>query len=144
MDTPAPTASRQRERGLSRHTASAGAGLVIGPAAFLMYQGFRGMSETFGFRAGVSVGSFAGVLILCVPVVSIVALADVSAAAYAGWRAGRLSRGQCPWCNYQVGVPGARECPECGGALWQLDDPGLVRFRCHVGHAYNGEVLLAE
>src|SRR5439155_27266313 len=35
-------------------------------------------------------------------------------------------------------------CPECGGALWQNDDEKLVRFRCHVGHAYSGEALLAE
>jgi two-component system chemotaxis response regulator CheB len=35
-------------------------------------------------------------------------------------------------------------CPECGGSLWQVDETGLVRFRCHVGHAYGGEVLLSE
>lgn len=35
-------------------------------------------------------------------------------------------------------------CPECGGSLWQVDEPNLIRFRCHVGHAYNGETLLAE
>jgi two-component system chemotaxis response regulator CheB len=35
-------------------------------------------------------------------------------------------------------------CPECGGSLWQVDDISLVRFRCHVGHAYGGEVLLSE
>jgi two-component system chemotaxis response regulator CheB len=35
-------------------------------------------------------------------------------------------------------------CPECGGSLWQVDEKELVRFRCHVGHAYNGEVLLEE
>jgi two-component system chemotaxis response regulator CheB len=35
-------------------------------------------------------------------------------------------------------------CPECGGSLWQVDDTGLIRFRCHVGHAYEGESLLAE
>ncbi len=35
-------------------------------------------------------------------------------------------------------------CPECGGSLWQADDQGVVRFRCHVGHAYYGEDLLAE
>jgi two-component system, chemotaxis family, protein-glutamate methylesterase/glutaminase len=35
-------------------------------------------------------------------------------------------------------------CPECGGALWQVDEAKLLRFRCHVGHAYNGEILLAE
>src|SRR5262249_27910818 len=35
-------------------------------------------------------------------------------------------------------------CPECGGTLWQVDEKELVRFRCHVGHIYNGEALLAE
>jgi two-component system chemotaxis response regulator CheB len=35
-------------------------------------------------------------------------------------------------------------CPECGGSLWQVDEKNVVRFRCHVGHAYYGEALLAE
>jgi two-component system chemotaxis response regulator CheB len=35
-------------------------------------------------------------------------------------------------------------CPECGGALWQVDETGVLRFRCHVGHAYEAEVLLSE
>jgi two-component system chemotaxis response regulator CheB len=35
-------------------------------------------------------------------------------------------------------------CPECGGSLWQVDEKNVVRFRCHVGHAYHGEALLAE
>jgi two-component system chemotaxis response regulator CheB len=35
-------------------------------------------------------------------------------------------------------------CPECGGVMWQVDEERLVRFRCHVGHAYYGEALLAE
>ncbi len=35
-------------------------------------------------------------------------------------------------------------CPECGGSLWQIDEPRLIQFRCHVGHAYDAEVLLAE
>jgi two-component system chemotaxis response regulator CheB len=35
-------------------------------------------------------------------------------------------------------------CPECGGAMWQVDESELVRFRCHVGHAYYAERLLAE
>jgi two-component system chemotaxis response regulator CheB len=34
-------------------------------------------------------------------------------------------------------------CPECGGVLWQTPGP-LLKFRCHVGHAYSGEVLLSE
>ena len=46
--------------------------------------------------------------------------------------------------NERRGQVSTFTCPECGGTLWQVDEPGLVRFRCHVGHAYNGEALLAE
>jgi two-component system, chemotaxis family, protein-glutamate methylesterase/glutaminase len=46
--------------------------------------------------------------------------------------------------NQRRGEVSKYTCPECGGSLWQVDDDGLVRFRCHVGHAYNGEALLAE
>jgi two-component system chemotaxis response regulator CheB len=35
-------------------------------------------------------------------------------------------------------------CPECGGTLWQVDETQPLRFRCHVGHAYEGEILFAE
>lgn len=35
-------------------------------------------------------------------------------------------------------------CPECGGSLWQVDQPEMVQFRCHVGHTYNAEILLSE
>jgi two-component system chemotaxis response regulator CheB len=33
-------------------------------------------------------------------------------------------------------------CPECGGSLWEQDNGRQVRYRCHVGHAFNGESLL--
>jgi two-component system chemotaxis response regulator CheB len=46
--------------------------------------------------------------------------------------------------NDRVGEVSVYTCPECGGALWQVDETGHVRFRCHVGHAYGGEVLLSE
>jgi two-component system chemotaxis response regulator CheB len=46
--------------------------------------------------------------------------------------------------NERRGEVSTFTCPECGGSLWQVDDAGLVRFRCHVGHAYEGEALLAE
>lgn len=36
----------------------------------------------------------------------------------------------------QVGTRSPLTCPECGGSLWELEDPG-PRFRCHVGHAYS-------
>ncbi len=35
-------------------------------------------------------------------------------------------------------------CPDCGGVLWELDDGQLVHFRCHVGHTYSLESLVAE
>ena len=35
----------------------------------------------------------------------------------------------------------ALTCPECGGALWEHHDGGLVRYKCHVGHAYSPETL---
>jgi two-component system, chemotaxis family, protein-glutamate methylesterase/glutaminase len=35
-------------------------------------------------------------------------------------------------------------CPECGGTLWEHDENGFLRFKCHVGHAYSPESLEAE
>jgi two-component system chemotaxis response regulator CheB len=32
-------------------------------------------------------------------------------------------------------------CPECHGALWEITDEDLPRFRCHVGHAYSADSL---
>lgn len=32
-------------------------------------------------------------------------------------------------------------CPECHGALWEMKDDELLRFRCHVGHAFSAESL---
>jgi two-component system chemotaxis response regulator CheB len=46
--------------------------------------------------------------------------------------------------NERAGELSIFTCPECGGALWQVAQKGLTQFRCHVGHAYNGEALLAE
>lgn len=33
-------------------------------------------------------------------------------------------------------------CPECHGALWELKDGELVRYRCRIGHAYAPESLM--
>jgi two-component system chemotaxis response regulator CheB len=35
-------------------------------------------------------------------------------------------------------------CPECHGILLQLKEGNLIRFRCHTGHAYSLNSLLAE
>ena len=32
-------------------------------------------------------------------------------------------------------------CPDCGGALWEIKEGGLVRYRCHVGHGFNRDSL---
>jgi len=43
-----------------------------------------------------------------------------------------------------LGQPSAFTCPSCRGALWELHDGQLVRYRCHTGHAFSTESLLAE
>jgi two-component system chemotaxis response regulator CheB len=45
--------------------------------------------------------------------------------------------------NLLPGPPSPFTCPECGGSLWELRDGKIVRFQCHVGHAYNGDSLVA-
>lgn len=35
-------------------------------------------------------------------------------------------------------------CPECGGAIWELPEGSLLNYRCHVGHTFSVESLLAE
>lgn len=42
------------------------------------------------------------------------------------------------------GTPSPFACPECAGVLWELDEGGLMRFRCRTGHAYSMRSLLAE
>jgi two-component system chemotaxis response regulator CheB len=33
-------------------------------------------------------------------------------------------------------------CPECSGAIWELREGDLVRYRCRVGHAYSEEAMV--
>ena len=35
-------------------------------------------------------------------------------------------------------------CPGCGGVLWKTGKDNDLRFRCHTGHAYTADFLLAE
>ena len=42
------------------------------------------------------------------------------------------------------GKPSPFACPECGGVLWEIDQSGLLRYRCRVGHAYTARHLRAE
>jgi two-component system chemotaxis response regulator CheB len=40
--------------------------------------------------------------------------------------------------------PSNYTCPECHGVLLQLKEGGILRFRCHTGHAYSAGTLLEE
>jgi two-component system, chemotaxis family, protein-glutamate methylesterase/glutaminase len=35
-------------------------------------------------------------------------------------------------------------CPECEGSLIRIAEGGVFRFRCHTGHGYTAEALLAD
>ena len=43
-----------------------------------------------------------------------------------------------------IGEPSPYACPECHGVLMRLKAGGGVRFRCHTGHSYTADSLLAE
>lgn len=42
-----------------------------------------------------------------------------------------LSNGRSPY-----------SCPDCGGALWEIRDGGVTRYRCYTGHMYTSDELL--
>jgi two-component system chemotaxis response regulator CheB len=43
-----------------------------------------------------------------------------------------------------LGKPSRFTCPECHGALWEIEDGSMLRYRCHVGHAYTADTVLAS
>ena len=44
----------------------------------------------------------------------------------------------------KLGTPSVFSCPECHGTLLQLKENGRTRYRCHTGHAFSADSLLAE
>ena len=44
----------------------------------------------------------------------------------------------------KFGLPTSFVCPECNGPLWETQAGASLQFRCHVGHAYSPDSLLAD
>ncbi|MGE0158476.1 MAG: chemotaxis protein CheB [Gemmatimonadales bacterium] len=42
----------------------------------------------------------------------------------------------------RIGTLSPFTCPACRGSLWELDDGGILRYRCHTGHAFSAESLV--
>ena len=43
----------------------------------------------------------------------------------------------------RFGPPSALTCPDCGGALWEVQEDRVLRCQCHVGHQYAPDDLEA-
>lgn len=42
----------------------------------------------------------------------------------------------------ETGTPSPLTCPECNGALTEIKENGIRRYRCHTGHAFTSSTLL--
>ena len=45
--------------------------------------------------------------------------------------------------SMSVAPPSPFTCPDCGGVLWEFNSDGVLRYRCHVGHGYTADSLVA-
>ena len=52
-------------------------------------------------------------------------------------RSGRSSMSEMD----RIGRRSVLACPDCHGVMWEIDEGELVRYRCHVGHAYTAESM---
>ena len=44
----------------------------------------------------------------------------------------------------KLGEQSVYGCPDCGGGLWQIEENGNRRYRCHIGHSYSELDLLIK
>jgi two-component system chemotaxis response regulator CheB len=42
------------------------------------------------------------------------------------------------------GRPAGVACPDCGGAMFEVESAAMVRFRCRVGHAWSSDSLMTR
>src|SRR5207244_5633918 len=40
-----------------------------------------------------------------------------------------------------IGTPSSLSCPDCSGALFEINEGGVPRYRCHTGHAFGPRSL---
>ena len=40
-----------------------------------------------------------------------------------------------------IASPSSLTCPDCGGTMWEMNDPRPLRYRCHTGHAFSAVSL---
>lgn len=43
-----------------------------------------------------------------------------------------------------LGSQAPYNCPNCGGVLWQMENIDIQRYRCHTGHSFTADALLAS
>ena len=43
----------------------------------------------------------------------------------------------------ELGTLSPFTCPECHGALWEIPEGDMLRYRCHVGHAFTADTVLS-
>lgn len=44
----------------------------------------------------------------------------------------------------KLGKPTVFTCPDCGGILTEIEEPGMLRYRCFTGHVFSENVLMKE
>jgi two-component system chemotaxis response regulator CheB len=56
----------------------------------------------------------------------------------------RIARGEggCAMSEMdEIGRRSVLSCPDCHGVMWEVNEGGLTRYRCHVGHTYASELM---